>query len=239
MSVKQSENELLWHLAEQIGFLQRSADAYDNGFTDEAKRMATTIRVLVHDTRQSTSLLTSLGKKDIQFYSTASSIDNGKSMSTHRLVGLKLSTNQGTSEASYYAPLENRPPYINVNKKVVFRLWWNEIIIIDKMRNGFSRKDLVLSVSNKDGGAHIDPELDDNYAALTRYNSLGWTASDSKGINRNLDGAELANIRQICHEVLKSLKDEFPDFFAPDISQNITNADSEVIISTIQFKRST
>ncbi len=213
LTVKQSDKELLKHLEEQIGFLQRSAIAYDNGFTGEAKRMATTIRVLVHDTHQSISLLTALGKKDIQFYSTASNIDNGKSMSTHRLVGLKLSTNRGTSEASYYAPLDDRPLYVNVNRKMVFRLWWNEIVIIDKMRNEFSRKDLVLSVSNKDGGAHIDPELDDAYAALTRYNSLGWTSSDSKGIGRNLEGVELVNIRQICHEVLKSLKDGFPGFF--------------------------
>ncbi len=239
MSIKQSDKELLRHLEEQIGFLQRSAHAYDNGFTGEAKRMARTIRALVHDTSQSASLLTSLGKKGIQFYSTAATIDNGKSMSTNRLVAVKLSTNKCTSEASYYAPLDDRPLFVDVNKKMVFRQWWNEIIIIDKMRNEFSRKDLVLSVSNKDGGAHIDPELDEAYAALTRYHSLGWAASDSKGIGRNLEGAELVSIRQICHEVLKSLKDEFLDFFAPAISQNKPKVDSEVIIGDIQVKRST
>jgi hypothetical protein len=217
LSVKQSDQDLLRHLEEQIRFLQRSADACDKGFTGEAKRMATTIRILVHDTRQSTSLLTSLGKKDIQFYSTAANIDNGKSMSTHRLVALKLSTNQDTSKASYYAPLDDRPLFVDVNKKMVFRRWWNEIIIIDKMRNEFSRKDLVLFVSNKDGGAHRDPELDDAYAALTRYSSSGWTASDLKGTGRNLEGVELVTIRQICHEVIKSLKDEFPGFFSPAI----------------------
>jgi hypothetical protein len=227
LSVKQSDQELLGHLEEQIRFLLRSADAYDNGFTGEAKRMATIIRILVHDTRQSTSLLTSLGKKDIQFYSTAAIIDNGKSMSTHRLVALKLSTNQDTSKATYYAPLDDRPLFVNVNKKMVFRSWWNEIIIIDKMRNEFSRKDLVLFVSNKVGGAHIDPELDDAFAALTRYNSSGWVASGSKGIGRNLEGVELVNIRQICHEVLKSLKDEFPGFFSPVVSQNKPTVDSE------------
>jgi hypothetical protein len=220
LSVKQSEQELLRDLEEQIRFLQRSADAYDNGFIDEAKRMAKTMRILVHDTRQSTSLLTSLEKKDIQFYSTAANIDNGKSMSTHRLVALKLSTNQDTSKASYYAPLDDRPLFINVNKKMAFRRWWNEIIIIDKKRNEFSRKDLVLLASNKDGGAHCDPELDDAYAVLKRYNSSGWTASDSKGTSRNLECAELVTIRQICHEVLKSLKDEFPGFFPLQFCQN-------------------
>lgn len=213
MSVKQSDKESLRHLEEQIGFLQRSADAYDRGFRGEAKRIATTIRVLLHDTRQSTSLLTSLGKKDIKFYSTASSIDNGTAMSTHRLVGLKRSENHRKSKGTYYAPLDDRPPYIDVNKKIVFRQWWNEIVIIDTMRNEFSRKDLVLSMSNNSGGAHIDPELNDAYAALARYHSLGWTACDPKRIDRGLSGAELAGIRQICHEVLKSLTDEFPDFF--------------------------
>lgn len=54
--------ELQAHLAEQLGFLERSADAFDNGYEDEAKRMATAIRVLVHDTNQSISLLKQLGR---------------------------------------------------------------------------------------------------------------------------------------------------------------------------------
>ena len=29
----------------------------------------------------------------------------------------------------------------------------------------FSRKKLVLVVANKDGGSHVDPQLDDDYAA--------------------------------------------------------------------------
>lgn len=213
MSVKQSDKELLRYLEEQIGFLQQSADAYDKGFKGEAKRIATTIRVLLHDTRQSTSLLTSLGKKDIKFYSTASSIDNGTAMSTHRLVGLNRPVNRSKSKGTYYAPLDDRPPYIDVNKKIVFRQWWNEIVIIDTMRNEFSRKDLVFSMSNNRGGAHIDPGLNDAYVALARYDSLGWTACGPKRIDRGLSGAELAGIRQICHEVLKSLTDEFPSFF--------------------------
>jgi len=214
LSDKQPDQELMRHLEEQLGFLQIAAAAYDKGYTGEAKRMATTIRILVHDTRQSTSLLTSLGKKDIQFYSTAATIDNGTAMPTFRLVGVKPPVNPGTSKKLYYAPLDDRPPYIDVNKKIAFRQWWNEIIIIDTMRNSSSRKDLVLSVSNKKGGAHMDSGLDDAYAALTRFNSQAWTAWDPKGIDRNLKGAELASIRQICHEVLKSLKDEFPGYFS-------------------------
>jgi hypothetical protein len=44
-------------LRRHLRFMQRSADAYDVGFHDDATRIAVSIRVLLHDTRKSTSLL--------------------------------------------------------------------------------------------------------------------------------------------------------------------------------------
>ena len=44
-------------LREQIGFIERSAAAFDEGHEEEAKRIAVVLRVLLHDTPQSTSLL--------------------------------------------------------------------------------------------------------------------------------------------------------------------------------------
>ncbi|HEY4058491.1 MAG TPA: hypothetical protein VGM39_17885 [Kofleriaceae bacterium] len=52
------------HLIEQVGFLDASSTAYDQGIESEAKRLATTVRVLVHDTSASRSLLTHLGVRD-------------------------------------------------------------------------------------------------------------------------------------------------------------------------------
>ena len=63
----QTKDELLEHLKNQIAFMKQSASSYDDGFEDEAKRLAVTIRILVHDTNNSTSLLTSLNKKNINF----------------------------------------------------------------------------------------------------------------------------------------------------------------------------
>lgn len=71
MKVLQSREELLQHRDEQFGFLERSADAYDNGYEDEAKRLAVTLRVLLHDSRSSHSLLSQLDEKDRSFYDTA------------------------------------------------------------------------------------------------------------------------------------------------------------------------
>ena len=50
-----TQEELLDHLKEQVAFMKQSATSYDKGFDDEAKRLAVVIRVLVHDTQNSTS----------------------------------------------------------------------------------------------------------------------------------------------------------------------------------------
>ena len=49
------------HLGRQLQFLHQSCASYDGGFFDEAIRMATVMRVLLHDTKHSTSLLKHLG----------------------------------------------------------------------------------------------------------------------------------------------------------------------------------
>src|SRR5690242_19364364 len=49
--------KLKQHLRRQLLFLAHSCSSYDHGFHDEALRMAVVLRVLFHDTKQSTSLL--------------------------------------------------------------------------------------------------------------------------------------------------------------------------------------
>jgi len=67
----QDLGRLTQQLRRQLGYLERSAARYDSGQLDEGIRIATTIRVLVHDTRNSTSLLSHLGAKSIAFATTA------------------------------------------------------------------------------------------------------------------------------------------------------------------------
>jgi len=43
-----SDSERLEHFREQIGFLQNSADAFDSGNESKAKRLALTLRILLH-----------------------------------------------------------------------------------------------------------------------------------------------------------------------------------------------
>jgi hypothetical protein len=56
-------------LKKQLGFLRRSCQLYDEGEVDEAIRIAVPIRTIIHDTRNSTSLLTHLNAKGIKLWS--------------------------------------------------------------------------------------------------------------------------------------------------------------------------
>ena len=209
MQVWQTEDELNSHLKEQIEFLRRSSQAYDEGSASEGKRLAVVIRVLLHDTQNSTSLLTLLGKKDILFYDTSLDYDPHNLASTMGLIMVQVRPNG----ARYVPPLDDGPLVRYSKARIAFEEWWNKIVFVDTEGNKLTRRDLVLAVSNKDGGAHVDPQLNNAYADLTRFNSLGWKFIQN-GIEKDFaTKPELASIRQMSHEVLKSLKDEFPEYF--------------------------
>jgi hypothetical protein len=207
---QQTEDELKHHLEDQIQFLKYSSVAYDNGFESEAKRLAVSLRILFHDTNKSMSLLASLKKKDILLYDTSTDFNPSNLVSHLGLVMIELSP----AGAKYKPPLDNGPPIRYKRDKIPFPQWWDKIILADMEGNTLSRKILVLSVCDKDGGAHVDTKLNQAYSDITRRNTLGWKTIDSSGKENKLaTKPELASIRQICHEVLKSFKDIFPEFF--------------------------
>lgn len=204
-----SNEDLRAHLKEQISFLYLSSLAYDRGFFSEGKRLAVTLRIMLHDTSNSTSLLTLLNKKNILFYDTALEFNPNNMLPTLGLVMVELSTG---GASGFRPPLDST--YRSQRGKIPFEPWWNEIVIAsgctDPNPFRITRKDLVLTIANKDGGAHIDKKLDDIYAKITRSPYLYVFKSTGKV---DLQSPELPSIRQIAYEVLKSLKDEFPEIF--------------------------
>lgn len=211
--IQQTEDELLGHLADQIRFLISSSNSYDNGFLGEAKRLAGVVRILLHDTKSSTSLLTQLGKKDIGFYDTASDYDPRNVLTHWGLLIIRLTTGIG---AEYVAPLDNLPPSRVREGKASFNEWWNKIVFKDSTGNIFTRWDLIKTLANKEGGAHVDPNLNEAYVNLSKYNSLGWKSMAGRGgikIETEMGNPVLPSMRQIAHEVIKTLRDEFPNLF--------------------------
>jgi hypothetical protein len=200
----QSKGELQQHLRDTIEALELSSRSFDGGFEGEANRLAAAIRVLVYDTGSSKSLLGQLGQKSIQFYETFIPRELRTIMTYSGLTAIEL-TPEG---AKYVAVLDmlpsNCPP-----RWVSFDEWWNRVIFVDRKGSETSRKDLILAIANKDGGAHVDPVLDEKYADLSRRNSLAWRLSSPRG-DVPLKGPEKAAVRQITHEILKSLNPTMP-----------------------------
>ena len=201
MKAKISKDELMEHFAEQIDFLESSATSYDNGFIGEIKRLAVSVRVLVNDTKSSTSLLSLLKRKDIKFHDTSEPFEESNIGTHSGLVQISLG-----KRASKPLPLLDGGPF---KRMISFESWWNGIVFVDKKRNEFSRKDIVLTLANKEGGAHVDGSLDQKYADLRKNNSLSWYDVSPDGKETPSADQVPASMRQIAHEVLKTIKKDY------------------------------
>lgn len=201
-----SANDLKSALQEQLHLLNKSCNEYDKGDFLEAKRISVSLRTLLHDSR-SKSLLTLLSLKNVCKYLDSAMPFNANNLMPHAgLVMINFTSTSDQDSCTYKPFLSNRPPL--PIQYLSFEAWWNAIIINDHHQNKFTRKDIVLNLADKDGGAHIDQTLGQPYADLTRKNSMGITfVKKEKGVteNFNLMHVECASIRQIAYELFASL----------------------------------
>ncbi len=209
MRVKRQKDDLIQQLKEQIYFLMTSARLFDEDNEVEYKKLTVPIRTIVHDTKGMTSLLKQLGKEGIYFLDTSSPFNPTNFITSNCLAMMKMSSRG----CEYVAPLDNLSP-ARINKKIPFDQWWDKNIICkDNQANTFTRSSLVLNVAETNGGVHIDPKLKADYVSLAKKNSLGWTWSASRvqgGKEIDFGNPIPPSIRQIAHELLATLKDEFP-----------------------------
>jgi hypothetical protein len=202
--IDQTSDELKQHLKEQINFINKSSRDFDNGDISEAKRIATHIRVLVHDTKNSVSILNSLGEKEIIPFLDSSLPNRPNNLMPYTgLVYLRV-VNDSKGFRAKYSPLLNSRP----KNWLSFDNWWDGIIITDQEGNRFSRKKLVLHVADTDGGAYAD-KLYLDYFSLSRANSIGFSIVVQRGNEvaqeNPVKNIEFASIRQIAFELVESL----------------------------------
>ena len=185
------------HLARQITFLQRSCQSYDEGATDEAIRIATIIRVLIHNTKSSTSLLKHLNGTTINLLSTTEGASPNALM-YHGLGTIQLSSNGH----KYYAALDNAL----FKKFIPVSQWWDQIVYVLNPQTRLSRRKIVLAAANQDGGAHVDAQLSPDYKSLTADGVIGHFQYSLNGqsIREEVTDAHLVAIRQMAHELLHS-----------------------------------
>lgn len=195
-------------LAENRDFMSASAASYDAGTEAEAKRLAVVIRVLVHQTGQSKSLLTQLKVQDkLNFLDTADPINPKNLLSTPGLLLMRMQMKEdGTSETRYIPPLGMERPH--PPRQRGFPGWWTGPVL--KTDDGlWTRKQLVISLANQEGGAHVDPDLNNKFEKVVTDNGLGWRtvtdlAKDPVGVPA-LGNPVAGAVRQIAYELETSL----------------------------------
>ena len=93
--VSQSSEDLGSHLNDQLEFLRRSSESFDGGFEGEARRLAVSLRILLHDTEKSSSLLGQLGLKDSEFFDSADDWNPKNLVAHHSLIGIQVGGKRG------------------------------------------------------------------------------------------------------------------------------------------------
>ena len=195
---RRSLSNLQKKLKQQLNFLEKSVNDFDKGDEAEAIRMAGALRMILHDTNNYTSLLTQLNMEELLFYDTCLEDVSDRNTSHFGLVQILLKTSK------YVALLDDTP-----HKKVDFDTWWNEIVFRDSTGHSLSRRDVVVTMADQDGGAHVDRSVNKEYSKLSKGEYLGHKYSQNGKHWFNMQGAELTTVRQIAHEVLKTLKPNY------------------------------
>jgi hypothetical protein len=194
-------------LGKQLGFIRMSCASFDEGFHDEAIRIAQSVRVIVHDTKSQTSVLTHLGVRDTTLIVSTcldikSKLGDPKSPSfgarciTFNGMGTFAAGPQGMS---YFPKLGGGM----FSYELRAQDWWEQVVFILDESTWVSRKDVVLVAANKDGGAHVDPSLTPFYVRLMKSGDLGYFV-DERGRQAPISGHHFVALRQIGYEVLAS-----------------------------------
>jgi hypothetical protein len=207
--MKQTQNDFMNHLKIKIKRIKEDCKTYDSGDEDIFLDLSVKLRVLLHNTKAQTSTLKHLGKENINFYNSV----YDKYSKDNKVQIKHIGHYNGLANTQFGGTLKWVPLCYTFNNfvpgKIPFEKWWGEQVVMSDLRNvEYKRKDIILLVADKDGGAHIDEKLPDDYAKITRGNALGWifTRNGQKLFQGN---PFPACIRQIAGEVLNSLEDEF------------------------------
>jgi len=187
-------------LKRQLGFLARSCQSFDAGYHDEAIRIAQCIRVLIHDTNRQKSVLTHLQAKHIALTSSCLDIAARIRPGMRALVFNGMGRfEMGPDGARYFPKLGDAGQRYDLPVEQ----WWTQTIFILDPNTFVSRKDVVLTAADKDGGAHVDAALTATYERLVESGDLG-VFIDKLGSQVAISGHHYVALRQMGHEILDS-----------------------------------
>jgi len=215
--MQRSKEEFIDNFKEQVKFLKKSCEDYDNGDESEIKRISVCLRNLLKDKNRDVSALSHLKEKEkINFWDSSTKsggvsnyiINNMRNCTVWvmdiymGLVIKEISGNNGTYKYNF-KPLFYKPSW-QKQDYLPFLNWYEQVIYYDSTGSSLTREDLILSIAEQDGGNHFDIKLNNKYYQFKQKNSLKLNVNGRIVVFEN--NPAFSSVRQIAHEVLESLK---------------------------------
>ncbi len=203
MKLKLNKAEIVIQFRNQLDKIEDFITIYDSGKKTIAQDIAVKLRVLFHNTNNSKSLLKQLKLEHILFVETGKKYEANNLFSHWGLVSAEAKLGNGEDGSWSFVPMLEKA----IVRRVEFQSWWDsKKIIVDKSKNIFTRRKLILELAETDGGAHVDEGLKEDYHSLTRRNSLGWFQVDKWGKSEAMENPVPPSIRQIAFEVIETFR---------------------------------
>lgn len=189
-------------LKAHLGFIKSSADSFDAGNTYEALRIATSLRVIFHQTRYSTALLEHLGAWDISLRNEKTGDLRDLPASEKIICTDRICFSPDGIWQWEYTPTNNQE-YFSVKE------WWNEYPV-SIIRGKFITRKMIATdwLANKAGGSHVDSHEALPVEYLSSMNNL-FVSEDNRYVSKDPRHGRPVNepftcARQMAYEVLTS-----------------------------------
>lgn len=208
--MKKDNEELEHKLDLTIKFIDRlvhealALDCLDHTRESFATTIATQLRVLLNDEGRNNSLLSQVGIKDSIFYITRPTLclNVVNMLTTANMVKFVANSDNGA-----YCMVDDFKPKDKAGFSCSFEAWWNEIVIDSKHEklSHITRRDVVLVLADKEGGAHVDREYDEAYRQVKFEH--GFFFQDGTGVQHPLkNDFFVESLFYIAQEFLYSFK---------------------------------
>lgn len=188
-------------LCDQLELLEQGIKTFDEHGDVHALHLAVTLRVLFHNTNKSTSLLRHLNSENLALHSSC-----GDGLSKDEVMRARASGRFTFIFDMEFSTSGARPHLQPSRGFVPLARWWDDEIVYSDDQVFLTRKEVVLALANKDGGAHVGDRLTPRVKAL----KSGVGTFDIRTSNGELRSIELKNhhrrvVRLIAEEVLLSM----------------------------------
>lgn len=193
-------------LKEQRHLLSKSVKDMTAGDLAEAIRVATVLRTLIHETGSSKPLLKYLSGNYLEL----PILDRAPPKQETSPDGV-----QGTVVLSIPIGFQIKPEGTFLNRELPadgyapssLGKWWQRPSLILPGLGGFSRREIVLGLANKEGGVHVDSDISKRYQQLMENKSLqvGYSQETVSPLNLSRLMAGQAGL-----ELLDCLDKNFP-----------------------------